>query len=122
VTLIRTEDTAVPEGGEGPRTVSVRLYPNPQGLGLLEWLRANGAESNFESGDGARFEPGVDGSATSTVAGRESVTYRWDGLYAGETTALLHEGEAMLVTITYDGAEDPRWEAYRTILRTLRLR
>jgi hypothetical protein len=61
------------EGGEGPPTINVFLFENPEGYLPLEWLEAYPQFSNL----GLQLsEP-----TQTVVAGKEAFTYEADGLY-----------------------------------------
>jgi hypothetical protein len=113
IVLVKKEDVVTPENGEGPTAVTVDIYQNTiDKLSLLNWLKNTNA-SNFKLSDNT--------FASTTVAGAPAVTYRWSGLYEGETTAFLHEGNIIAVTVTYMNSEDRNIQAYGQILSSLKL-
>ncbi len=113
ITIIKEEDAIPRTNSEGPTAISIAIYDGPIGDGTLDgWLAAN--ESNFALGDGT--------SVSSTVNGAEAVTYRWSGLYEGETTAFLHETNLVAVSVTYMSPSDEIYAAYQNLLASFRLR
>lgn len=113
IVLIREEDSAPRINGEGPTAVSIDLYQNNlDNQTLLGWLTGSNA-SNFKLSGGTY--------ASSTVDGKEAVTYRWSGLYEGETTAFLHNGRIVAVSVTWLTPEDVNIATHKALLASLRL-
>jgi hypothetical protein len=113
VRLIREED-AVPvvAGGEGPTAITLEIAPVEDDLTLEGWLTS--PASNFQISNGTY--------SSHEVEGLSAVHYSWSGLYEGETTALLHEGHVVALSVTYMSPADPIRAAYDEVLSTLRLR
>jgi len=113
ITLIREED-AVPVigAGEGPTAITFEIYGQEEGATLSDWL--SDPRSNFQLGDGTY--------ASTTVSGNDAVHYGWSGLYEGETTAFLHEGNLIAVSVTYMSPSDPIRATYDAVLASLTLR
>ncbi len=112
LTLVHEDNVSLPIGGEGPTAITIDIYPNSQGKTLEGWITTN-SESNF--GLGPR-------TYTKTTIGDEpALSYRWSGLYEGETTALLHDGSVILVSVTYLAPEDAIVGDYRALIQGLTL-
>jgi len=113
ITIVREEDATPPENGEGPTAITIDIYQNNiDNQTLIDWLTNTNA-SNFKLGDGAY--------ASTTVNGTEAVSYRWSGLYEGETTAFLHDGNIIAVSVTYFTREDQIRADYYALLASLNL-
>ena len=109
ITLIEEADAVLPENGEGPTAITIDIY---EGNDLLtDWLAT--ANSNFNLGDGTH--------ASTSVSGTEALSYRWSGLYEGETTAFLHNGNVIAVSVTYMSREDTIRADYYALLASLNL-
>ncbi|HEY4526693.1 MAG TPA: hypothetical protein VJK53_02495 [Candidatus Paceibacterota bacterium] len=114
ITLVRQEEATPPENGEGPTGISLDFYHTRSQndldqTTLHEWLDT--ASSNFTLGSGTH--------ASTTVAGIEAVQYRWSGLHEGETTAFLHKGNVVAISVTYLSPEDEHVAVYRNLLQSL---
>ncbi len=113
ITIIKEEDAVPRIHSEGPPTITLDFYQNdtkPQTL--EEWVK--GDESNLRLGNGE--------STSLTVDGVEGVQFNWSGLYEGETTAFLHNGKVVAVSVTYLSPADEIYLDYQALLRSLRLR
>lgn len=113
IVLIREEDSEPRVNSEGPTAVTIDLYQNNLDKQTLTgWLTGNN-QSNFKLSDGTY--------ATTTVDGKEAVTYRWSGLYEGETTAFPHNDRIVAVSVTWLTPEDENVATYKALLASLRL-
>lgn len=111
IRLVREEDAIPPENGEGPTGVTIDLYTNNT-LSLSEWVTTSN-RSNFTLGDKS--------STATTVDGAPAVSYRWSGLYEGETTAFLHKENVVAVSVMRISPEE-HTEAYEEVLSSLSLK
>lgn len=113
IVLIREEDSAPRVDSEGPTAISIDLYQNDlDGQTLVGWLKGS-SFSNFKLSDGTY--------ASTTVGGKEAVTYHWSGLYEGETTAFLHGKSVVAVSVTFITPEDVNIDTYKKLLASLKL-
>lgn len=112
ITFIRAEDLPAPQGGEGPTSINIDIYSLGSAANLEEWIRTNQA-SNFAIGPGELNR--------TTVDGAEALSYTWDGLYPGRTTAFLHNGNVFLVSGTYLAPEDKIVSDYRALVDSIEL-
>lgn len=112
VTLMRITDLPAPQGGEGPPAISIEMIQNDlDDLTTEEWIK-NSSASNFKQS--------VDGKLSSTtIAGQQSLTYTWDGLYRGDTTAIARPSYVYAFTSTYLTPEDGIRRDFEDILRTV---
>lgn len=111
IRLVREEDAIPPENGEGPTGVTIDIYANNT-LPLSEWVATSNL-SNFTLGDKS--------STPTTVSGVPAVSYRWSGLYEGETTAFLYNGNVVAVSVMRIKPEE-HTEAYEELLSSFELR
>ncbi len=110
VRLVRKEDVVSPENGEGPSGIAVDMHVSE--LTLVEWMTTT-EDSNFGLGDQTY--------SSTTIAGIPAVRYRWSGLYEGETTAFLHRGSVVAISVTRLSAGE-HTEAYEKVLSSLQLK
>lgn len=111
VTLIRSQDLPPPQGGEGPPSITIEMIQNDlDELTTEEWVR-NSSSSNFKQSDGV---------LTSTdVAGQRSLTYTWDGLYRGDTTAIARPAYVYAFSVTYLTPEDALRSDFAALMQTV---
>lgn len=112
ITLVRETDTALPEAGEGPTSVTVEVRERGDAT-LHEWMRQAPA-SNFHLGPGSY--------ASTTVGGADAVIFAWSGLYEGETTAFLHGERIVSISGTVLSEDDGMREAYELVRDSFELR
>lgn len=113
IVLVAEADAMPPIDGEGPTAITVDIYQNNlDQLSLLDWLNGT-AVSNFKLGDGTY--------SSTTVNGTEAVSYNWSGLYEGETTAFLHAGNIVVVSMTRLTPQDVIITDYRALLSSIEL-
>lgn len=111
VTLVRALDLPAPQGGEGPPAITVEMIQNDlDDQTTEEWIR-NSSASNFKQSDGIL--------STTTIAGQQSRTYTWDGLYRGDTTVIARPAYIYAFTVTYLTPEDAIRRDFEDVLRTL---
>ena len=102
VTLVRTDDyneavKAAAEGNahDGPPSMSVSVFTVPEGTNIAEWLVRNKIFSNCQEGSVMPI----------SVASEARASCLWDGLYAGETRALIEGTKIYLLTGTRENME-----------------
>ncbi len=100
ITLIDKEAAAnVPQNGEGPISITIDIFQNNlDKLTIAEWVN-NVSYSNFKLILG--------GALTSiTLADKEALAYTWDGLYRGDSIVFEHDGNIVMLSVTYLSPED----------------
>jgi len=97
--------------GEAPPGITIDAYQNDARVSLNAWLEAS--SSNYYLGGS--------GLASTTVGSEEALQYHWSGLYEAETTAFLHRGNIVAITVTYISPEDANVAVYRQLLQTLQM-
>lgn len=110
VTLVQEADALPPENGEGPTAITIEVFSGASTT--QEWLAL--PASNYMLGDGTYVE--------TTVASTDAVRYGWSGLYEGETTAFVHEGRVIAVSVTYMTPADKIRTDYESVLASITLK
>lgn len=116
--IVLTEDTeenrlvreGKAPGREGPVAISIDLYQSPEELRPLSWVMGHSG-SNFKLSDGA-YE-------LTTLAGREAVSYSWDGLYRADNVVVTHNDYIASMVVTYITPEDEIRKDFGEILKTV---
>jgi hypothetical protein len=111
VALLRTADYEDIQSGPdrgGPPAINVRAFNAPD-TELIEWLEAN---SNFTN-----YQP--DQSEPITIGDVEGIEYSWEGMFSGETAAVLYRGRVYMFDGTYSEKGDQRQADFRDILETV---
>ncbi|MES2437056.1 MAG: hypothetical protein V4519_03510 [Patescibacteria group bacterium] len=113
ITLV--SDTTVRENSEGPTSINFDIYQNNlDKQTIASWVK-NYSESNFK-------QSVVEGKyASTTVAGKEAITYTWDGLYQGDSYVFAHATNIIMASVTYLTPEDTIKKDFETILSNLKL-
>lgn len=112
ITLIHARESQLPEAGEGPPAITVDVYDNSSdALTIEDWLATG--QSNFNLGDKVL--------GATNVGGVQAVTYRWSGLYEGETTAFVRGDMIVAVSVTYLAPTDQLRADYLALLVSLTL-
>lgn len=112
IVLVRKEDALPRENAEGPTALTIDFYKNDSDTYTLNtWRDAD--VSNFRLGSGMY--------ASTTIAGTDAISYRWSGLYEGETTAFVHRDQLVAVSVTYLESSDPIRADYYVLLNSLTL-
>ncbi|MDB5244240.1 MAG: hypothetical protein JWN18_110 [Parcubacteria group bacterium] len=114
ISLMRKVDLPPPVNGEGPPSISVAFFTNKlDKKTLVQWLKTDTLHSNFNTSNGTY--------ASTTVDGREAITYKWSGLYEGVTTAFLYKDTVVSVTVEYLTPGDEIVDAYKKVLDSVQL-
>jgi len=96
---------------EGPPSITLGVFAGgPEPVDLAGWIRGN-KDSHYALALDAAPRP-------ATVAGQPALTYRWDGLYAGESVAVARAGRIYLWSVTYLDAADAILRDFRDIIGT----
>ncbi len=93
ITLIRKTDLPVPQGGEGPTSITIEMYQNNLDKQTTEQWILNSKESNFKLSNGVM--------ATTTIDGLPARSYRWSGLYEGTTIVSAQSNWVYVFSVTY---------------------
>lgn len=101
-----------PQGGEGPPTISVGVFPNPEGLPLEAWVRGD-ARSNWKMIVDERA------SRPATVGGEPAVWYHYSGLYEVDSVAVAHGGKILLFSGDWLNPSDQIRADFNALLNTV---
>ncbi len=103
----------IPQGGEGPPSIAIAAYPNPEGLGLEQWILSD-ARSNWKlaAQDG--------GLGSRTVGGEPALAYRHSGLYETDAVAVAKNGTVYLLSAGWLTAEDKIRADFEDLLKTVK--
>lgn len=111
ITLTHEAYAFLPEGGEGPPQLSVSVYTNQEKKSLAVWT------TMYQKMHGGEIK----GKIRETVlAGLPALRYDWDGLYQGTTLTLLHEGNVLVFTGTYNDPTDIERGDFLLLLDTIK--
>lgn len=112
ITLIREEDSPAPVDGEGPPAITIQITQNNLDKQTTrQWVEGS-ADSNF------KLSPDQ-GTATVKVGGMDGLVYRWDGLYAGETTAVATSKWVYAFSVTFQNEDDDIVADYRKVINSV---
>ena len=92
-----------PMGAEWPPHISLKVFENPQGSPLENWI-----------------EPAESEPQTITVAGRGAIAYTTAGLYDYDIVLLTNpEGHVVKLQVGYLDADEPLRQVFRTVVNSL---
>jgi hypothetical protein len=101
-----------PQGGEGPATITISVFDNPERTPLETWIRGD-ARSNFKLSE--------DGALTPVVVGGESgLSYRHSGLYEADAVAVQHDQRIYVFAAQWQTPEDETREQLKDLLKTVK--
>lgn len=114
--LIKTVRLSEPSSGgdEPPAAVVFQVFRNPSNLTPEAWIRQNPEISNA----------GLmrNGGTTITVAGRMSVSYEADGLYASRNAVFVDRDQVYFITGQFIDRNSDIYFAYDKLLQTLEIK
>jgi hypothetical protein len=103
-------DGKVTEATEGPTSITVDVYPNPNNLEIQEWLKQN---TNWLASFSEK-------STEIEVGGEKALTFNWDGLYAGKSVVLSKNNMAYILSVTWITPEDKMIKDFDKILNNIK--
>jgi len=121
-TIIITEDTEenreLREGRsgiprEGPVAITVDIFQNVENLDAEEWVLGM-SDSNFKLSN--------DELVSFTLADKEALSYRWSGLYEGNSVVFVHNGRIIMMSVTFFSPSDEIVRVFESILESIRFR
>jgi predicted Zn-dependent protease len=107
VLLTDEDDDPAPPGGEGPPSITMIAFDNPQGLSAEAWVKSS-AFSNFNLSD--------EQIASSTIGGEPAVTYHYSGLYENDAAVITTEEKIYFFNVGWLAADDQIREDFRFLL------
>lgn len=113
ITLIKASDAqnGDKENAEGPRAITFDFYQNKEKLTPEQWVRQS-SFSNFKLSPDSKLEQ-------LPFGGAPAVSYRWNGLYSGQSLVTTTSGDILVISVTYDGESDVRLTDYKRLLSTV---
>jgi predicted Zn-dependent protease len=104
-----------PEGGEGPATITIQKFPNPEGLSLEQWVRGD-ARSNWKLIVDERA------SRDTTVAGEPALWYHYSALYENDSVAVAYGDTIYIFTVAWLSPEETIRKELNALLSTVSFR
>jgi len=84
-------------GREGPISINIQSFPNPENLSPLTWAEQNKISNlSLVIGDIQNFE----------MSGAPAILYQWDGLYRADQIIFTNKNKIFLLSSTYLNEED----------------
>lgn len=118
--VLMEKGVVIPENGEGPTSITVTIYEDAATAGtsstdaLDAWIQES-PQSNFKLSSLAPPTP-------TTLDGKPARTYTWDGLYTGRSVVAANNSDIVMLSVTYNGAEDTKkQEDFMALLQTVKL-
>lgn len=97
------------EAREGPTSITVEVYENPQQLSAEEWMR-----------ELTNWGTGAQEVTPTTIAGTQGLRYRWSGLYEGESTLLTQGAFTYIFSVTWLTPSDAMILDFEELLGSVR--
>lgn len=95
---------------EGPTSIMVDAYQNPDQLSAVEWAKQ---DTNWKI-TSRELE-------TLRVAGESAVSFTWDGLYQGKSIIVTKGTHAYVLSVTWNSPEDQILKDFDMVLRTVQI-
>lgn len=113
LTLIPSE-AQIPVGGEGPPSITVGIFENPQKTPLADWLKiiTNGAPMPASGWD----------FAEGTVAGENAIAYTATGLYESDNVAVAHGTRVYLFSASWMTRDEATLKDLEFLLQSVRFK
>lgn len=93
------------EAREGPTSITVEVYENPQQLSAEEWMR-----------ELTNWGTGAQEVTPTTIASTEGLRYRWSGLYEGSSVLFTSGTSTYVLSVTWLTPEERIVRDFETIL------
>lgn len=97
---------------EGSTAITIDIYKNHEGQSAETWVKGN-SNSNYKLGDNEM--------QTITVSNIDAISYRWNGLYNGNSIVLRHKGNIVMMSVTFLKPSDEIVRIFESIIETLSL-
>lgn len=119
-TITITEDTkenrlvreGKTEAREGPVSITIDVFQNLENQSAESWIKRT-SYSNYKLGDGNILP--------ITLGGKDALSYRWSGLYEGNSVVFVHKGNVIMMSVTFLSPTDPIVDIFESILETTTL-
>lgn len=97
-------------GREGPPTIAVQVYRNPNGFDAAAWVTAESVSN---------YQPGASAPIDTVVGGEHAVAYESDGLYRSDNAVVTHGGMVYVFSAAWVDARDRMRTDFSDILRSV---
>lgn len=97
--------------GEGPPSITISVFKNPERLNAKAWAEANSLASNIELIDNPTIP--------AEVGGVEGVYYQVLGLYLFDTYVFTHKDEVYLLSGAYHEKNDEYHQNFSDVISTV---
>lgn len=96
-------------GREGPPTIAVMVYRNPNGLDAAAWTKAESVSN---------FMQGVTAPTDTVVGGEHAIVFESDGLYRSDNAIVAHGGMVYVFSAAWMDAADRMRADFADLLRS----
>jgi hypothetical protein len=110
--VLLPKNYTAPQYGEGPPTISMSVFQNPEGLSAAEWVRGD-ERSNWKLIVDDRA------STTTTVGGLPALWYHFSGLYETDSVAVSANGKIFLFSVGWLEPQDQTRTDFQTLLKSV---
>ena len=100
-----------PQNGEGPPSISISVFPNPEGFSVDQWVMGD-MRSNFKLSASQDLAP-------TEIDGERALFYQYSGLYETDAYAVAHEGKIFLFAGGWMGENDPIRTHFQQLVGTV---
>ena len=101
-----------PKDGEGPPTISMSVFDNPEGTALDKWVTGD-SRSNW------KLAAQNGGLGSLTVGGEPALAYKYSGLYETDAVAVMHKGKVFLFQAGWMTPQDTIRSDFLNLLATV---
>lgn len=101
-------DGTATEPREGPPSITVDLYQNPEKLSAKDWIAHD-----------TNWNKDIDVLSEVVVGGKPGVAFPWDGLYAGRSMVITSGDKAYVFSVTWMTSEDQINKDFAKMLSTV---
>lgn len=98
---------------EGPQAITLQVYENPRALSLTAWITEFAGTINYRSELGE--------ARATRVAEQDARMFRGDGLYPSQTVVFMHRSFVVVITGTFNSAEDRIYKDFLDIVGSVAL-
>lgn len=95
---------------EGPPTIAIMVFRNPDGLDAAAWVRAESVSN---------YQPGVSAPIDTVIGGEHAVAYESDGLYRSDNAVVTHAGMIYVLSAAWLDARDQMRADFSDLLRSV---
>lgn len=96
-----------------PTSITLEIFPAHGNISLEQWV--------VESKD-SHFDEALNGLATTTVGGGTfAVAYSWNDHYKVKSVVFQHKNHIFMASMTYISPDDPIWQAFASVVQSVRL-